>query len=357
MKHKSLFIPGPVDVHPEVLEAMSAPMFGHRTKYASDLQRACSEKLMQVFQTKEQILLSTSSGSGLMEGAIRSFTKKGAAVFSVGAFGTRWHQMAKVNGKNADLFAVPQGQPTLASEVDKALSTGKYDTFTITHNETSSGVMNPVDEIAEVRRRYPDVLWLMDAVSSMGGTPVAVDELGVDCCITSTQKALALPPGTAICSVTKRAIDRAREVENRGFYFDMVQLYDFIFKKDHQYPSTPSLSHQVALNKQLDLMLAEGLENFWARHESNMQLTRAWGRKHFELLVEDKYASRTVTVIRNTRNINVGDLNKALGERGYQIANGYGELKDKTFRIAHMGWRTADELKALFVTIEDILGL
>lgn len=357
MPHKSLYIPGPVDVRPEVLAAMATPMIGHRTKDASDLQRGVSEGMQKVFQTKEQILLSTSSGSGIMEGAIRSFTSKGVAVFSVGAFGKRWYEMAVANGVKADLFEVPQGQPTLPEAVEAALATGKYDTFTVTHNETSSGVMSPVKQIAEVRRRYPDVLWLMDAVSSMGGTSVPVDELGVDCCITSTQKALSLPPGMAICSVTKRAIDRARNVKERGFYFDMVQLYDFIFKKDHQYPSTPSLSHMYGLKKQLELIFEVGLETFWARHEANMKRTRAWGAKHFELLVDDAYASRTVTVIRNTRDISIGELNKALGERGFQIANGYGELKDKTFRISHMGWRKAEELDSLFAAIEEILGL
>jgi len=357
MAHKKLFIPGPVDVRPDVLAAMAAPMFGHRSKDASALQRGISEKLQQVFQTREQILLSTSSGSGLMEGAIRSFTKERAAVFSVGAFGKRWYEMAVMNGKPADLFEVPQGLPTLPEAVEAALSTGKYDTFTITHNETSSGVMNPVAAIAEVRRRYPDVLWLMDAVSSMGGAPIAVDELGVDCCITSSQKALALPPGLAACSVTARAVERGRTVKERGFYFDMVQLYDFIFKKDYQYPSTPTLSHMVALNLQLDLMLSVGLDNYWKRHEDNMRLTREWAARHFRLLVDEAYASRTVTVVHNTRELNIGDLNKALGERGYQIANGYGDLKDKTFRIAHMGWRTREELEALFAHMEEIIGL
>jgi aspartate aminotransferase-like enzyme len=357
MAHKKLFIPGPVDVRPDVLAAMATPMIGHRSKDASVLQRAVSEKLQQVFQTREQILLSTSSGSGLMEGAIRSFTQKGVAVFSVGAFGKRWYEMAVQNGKNADLFEVPQGQPTLPEAVEAALATGKYDTFTITHNETSSGVMNPAAAIAGVRRRHPDVLWLMDTVSSMGGTPIPVDELGVDCCITSSQKALALPPGLSACSVTKRAIERARGVKERGFYFDMVQLYDFIFKKDYQYPSTPSLAHMYALNLQLDLMLSVGLEAYWKRHEDNMRLTREWAARHFRLLVDEAYASRTVTVVHNTREVNISDLNKALGERGYQIANGYGDLKDKTFRIAHMGWRTREELQALFGHMEEILGL
>ncbi len=352
-----LFIPGPVDVRPDVLQAMTHPMIGHRSKDASALQRGITEKMRKVFQTEQVILLSTSSGSGLMEGAIRSFTGKGVAVFSVGAFGKRWYEMGLANGLQADLFEVPQGQPTLASEVEKALATGRYDTFTITHNETSSGVMNPVAEIAEVRRRYPDVLWLMDSVSSMAGTSIPVDELGVDCCITSTQKALGVPPGLAICSVTERAIDRARGIPNRGFYFDMVQLYDFIFKKDHQYPSTPALSLMYGLDKSLDLILEEGLENRWERHRSNMELVRSWGRKWFELLVDDAYASRTVSVIRNSRGIDVGGLNKALGARGLQIANGYGELRDKTFRIAHMADCTAAGLEELFGHMEEILEL
>ncbi len=355
--HKKLFIPGPVDVRPEVLQAMAQPMIGHRTKDASALQRGITEKMRKVFQTENVMVLSTSSGSGMMEGAIRSFTGKGAAVFSVGAFGKRWHEMAVQNGVEADLFEVPQGQPTLASEVEKALATGKYDTFTITHNETSSGVMNPVQEIAEVRRRYPDVLWLMDTVSSMGGTSIPVDELGVDCCITSTQKALGVPPGLAIGSVTERSIDRARGKGQRGFYLDMVKLYDFIFKKDHQYPSTPALSLMYGLDKSLDFIMEEGLENRWERHRLNMEKVRAWGRKHFELLVDDAYASRTVTVIRNTREISVGDLNKALGERGFQIANGYGELKDKTFRIAHMADCTSEGLDEVLGSIEEILSL
>ncbi len=357
MTHKRLFIPGPVDVRPEALEAMGTSMIGHRTAAASELQRGVSQQLQKVFQTGEQILLSTSSGSGLMEGAVRCFTDRGVAVFSVGAFGKRWYEMARANGKTADLYEVPQGQATLPEAVEEALATGKYDTFTITHNETSSGVMNPVFEIAEVRRRYPDVFWLVDAVSSMGAVSIPVDELGVDCCITSTQKALGLPPGMAICSVTRRAIERARGIDQRGFYLDLVKLYDFIFKKDHQYPSTPSISHMYAMRRQLGLILEEGLESRWERHRRNMECVREWGRKHFELLVDDKYASRSVTVVRNTRGIGVGDLNKELGRRGFQIANGYGDLKDKTFRIAHMAECTEQKLEQLFGQIEEILGL
>jgi aspartate aminotransferase-like enzyme len=354
--HKKLFIPGPVDVRPEILEAMATPMIGHRTKDATALQKGISEKLQKLFYTESHILLSTSSGTGLMEGAIRSLTAKRAVVFSVGAFGNRWFQLAQSNNVPADHVEADWGDPTFPEVVDKYLSTGNYDVFTITHNETSTGVMNPVEAIAEVRRKYPDVLWLMDAVSSMGGAKIEVDKLGVDLCITSTQKSLGLPPGLAVCSVTDRALEHGKQVKYRGSYLDILELYKYVEKKPFQYPSTPSLSHMFALDKQLDYILdVEGLENRFARHAEMAELTRAWADEHFKVFTKKGYESMTLTTIANTKNISVGDLNKKLGELGYQISNGYGALKEKTFRIAHMADRTVDELKELLAVLDKVI--
>lgn len=194
--HTRLFIPGPVDVAPDVLERMATPMIGHRTKDASVLQKGIHDKMQKLLFTENMIMLSTSSGSGFMEGAIRSCTKKGAAVFSIGAFGDRWYKMAVANGVPAEKFSAEPGKPTLPEEVDAALATGKFDVVTITHNETSVGIQNPVEEIAEVLKKYPDVIWLVDAVSSAAGSKIEVDKLGIDVCITSTQKALGLPSRT-----------------------------------------------------------------------------------------------------------------------------------------------------------------
>ncbi len=357
--HKKLFIPGPVDVRPDVLEKMATPQIGHRTKEASDLQRGISEKLKKVFYTENQIILSTSSGSGLMEGAIRSFTRNRAAVFSMGAFGDRWYKMAATNNVPADLFKSKLGEPTTVEMVDEALATGKYDVITITHNETSTGVMNPTKEIGELlKEKYPDVLYLVDAVSSMGGVKIDSDAWGMDVVITSTQKALGLPSGMAICSVSERAIEAGRQVPNRGLYLDIVSLYDTIKKKDHQYPSTPSLSHMFALDYQLDRILEEGLENRFERHREMAEYVREWARKNFDLLVKDEARlSQTLTTIMNTREISVGDLNKELGNRGFLISNGYGDLKNLTFRIAHMADYTMDDVRELISNIDDILGL
>ena len=356
--HKRLFIPGPVDVLDDVLQKMATPQIGHRTKDASVLQRSLSEKMQKLWFTKEEIITSTSSGSGLMEGAIRSCTKKRAAVFSVGAFGDRWHKMAVANGVPADKFKSELGQPTTPEMVEEALSTGKYDLVTITHNETSTGIMNPIEAIADVVKKYPDVIFCVDMVSSAGGAKVEVDKLGIDICITSTQKCLGLPAGLALCTLSQKALERARTVKNRGLYFDLVSLYDTIQKKDYQYPSTPSLSHMYALDYQLTKIVEEeGLENRFKRHEEMAQYIRDWANKHFEMFAPVEVASNTLTTVKNTRGISVADLNKELGKRGFMISNGYGDLKEKTFRIAHMADTTMEDLKVLLGHIEDILGL
>ncbi|MDD4779908.1 MAG: alanine--glyoxylate aminotransferase family protein [Tissierellia bacterium] len=355
--HKKLFIPGPIEVKQDVLERMSTPMIGHRSKDASKLQRDISNKLRKLFFTNNEVLLSTSSGSGLMEAAIRCLTKKRAAVFSIGSFGDRWHEMATTNGVEADLFKSELGKITTPEMVNEVLSTNKYDLITITHNETSTGVMNPLEEISKVVKKYPDVIFCVDTVSSAGGVKIEVDKLGIDVCITSSQKALGLPPGLAICTISERAIEKARTIKNRGYYLDLVQLYDTIKKKDYQYPSTPNISLMYALDYQLDRIFEEGLENRFKRHLEMAEYTRVWAKKYFDLFADKEHASITLTTVKNTRNISVKDLNAILGERGFAISNGYGELKEKTFRIAHMADLDMVDIKELLLEIENILNL
>jgi len=355
--YKKLFIPGPVNVTEDVLQKMATPMIGHRTKEASVLQRSISDKLRKLMYTQNEILLSTSSGSGLMEGAVRSCTQKRAAIFSCGNFGNRWFAMAQDNNIPADKFEVEWGLPNTAESVDQVLATGKYDLVTVTHNETSSGIMNPVEEIAKVMKKHPEVIFCVDAVSSLGGAKIEVDKWGIDICITSSQKCLGLPPGLSQCSISEKALEAARKVKFRGTYFDLLQIYNYIQKKDYQYPSTPSLSHMFALDYQLDKILEEGLDNRFARHTQMADYVRAWAKDKFALLAQEEFASNTVTCVKNTREIGVGDLNKALGEKGYMISNGYGKLKEKTFRIAHMADATLDEIRELLSLIDEILGL
>ncbi|GAA0086867.1 alanine--glyoxylate aminotransferase family protein [Clostridium sp. CTA-7] len=356
--HKKLFIPGPVEVKPDVLEQMARPMIGHRSKEASELQRRISDNLRKVFFTESEILLSTTSGSGLMEGAIRCCTAKRAAVFSVGAFGKRWHEMATSNNVPADLFEVDMGKAITAEMVGEVLATGKYDLVAVTHNETSTGVMNPVEKIGEVVKKYKDIVFIVDTVSSAAGTKIEVDKWGIDICITSTQKAIGLPPGMAICTFSNKAKERAEKVPNRGFYLDLLALYKYIQKKDYQYPSTPSISHMYALDYQLDYILnKEGLENRFIRHIEMAKVVRAWAKKHFDIFPDENYLSNTLTTVKNNRGIDVSALNKELGKRGFQISNGYGSLKDKTFRVAHMADCQMEDINELLKNINEILGL
>jgi aspartate aminotransferase-like enzyme len=357
MTFKKLFIPGPTQVHPDVLAKMATPMIGHRGKDASDLQRDISNKLREVLYTNNKIVLSTSSGTGLMEGAIRSATAKKAIVFSVGSFGDRWAELAKLNGVPCDLHQAEEGQPTLPETVEKYLKTGKYDVVTITHNETSSGIMNPTEALSMVIKKYPEVLWMVDAVSSAAGAKIEVDKLGIDICITSTQKALALPPGMAIASISPKAEARFEVVGNKGYYLDLKNLVKYVDKNDYQYSSTPSLSHMFALDFQLERILKEGLEKRFLRHMEMAEFMIDWANRHFKVFPAAGFESMTLTVIENTKGFSFKELNSELGKRGMQIANGYGNLKEKTFRIAHMGELTLEDMHEVTGGIEEILKL
>ncbi|WP_434798553.1 pyridoxal-phosphate-dependent aminotransferase family protein [Terrisporobacter vanillatitrophus] len=352
---KKLFIPGPIDVSEDVLAQMANQVISHRGSEVSALQEAITEKLQDLLYTKNNILLSTSSGSGLMEGSIRSCTLKRAAVLSCGSFGDRWYKMGVLNGVPADLFKVELGKAIEPEMVDKVLSTNKYDTVMVTHNETSTGIANPIKEIGEVIKKYDDIVYCVDAVSSAGGMKIEVDESNIDICLTSVQKALGLPPGMSLCTFSEKAKKRAEKVPNRGYYFDLLAIYEYIQNKNYQYPSTPSLSHMFALNFQLKKILNEGLDNRFKRHEEMANLVRGWAQEHFQIFTDVNYLSNTLTVIKNTQGISVSNLNKKLQEKGFLIANGYGDLKEKTFRISHMGDYTVKDVNELLTNINEIL--
>jgi aspartate aminotransferase-like enzyme len=354
--YKKLFIPGPTHVRDEILQAQAAPMIGHRAKEYSDLQAEVTPKLQKMLYTTQRVYLFASSSTGVMEGAIRQASNKTMLNTVCGAFSKRWHQITQLNGVACEKLEVPMGQAITPELVDEALSQGDYDAITVVLNETSTGIMNPVKEIAAmIHAKYPDVLVLVDAVSGMAGVKIEFDAWGLDVCLAGVQKCFALPPGLTVCAVSDRARERGQTVPNRGYYFAW-DVMDGKYEK-HQTPATPAISLIQALNVQMDAILAEGLDNRWARHKEMAHFVQDWARKYFKLYSDERYLSHTVTNIENNRGISVADLNKALGERGAMISNGYGTLKEKCFRIAHMGDITLDDLKWLTAQIEDILGL
>jgi predicted phosphoserine aminotransferase len=352
--HVKLFIPGPVDVRPEILAAQTIPMIGHRSPEYAELQARIVAKLRPLFGTAGRVFVVTASGSGLQEAAVRNCVARRCLCLVNGAFGARWHQVALANGKQVDALEAPWGVAVRPEQVDEHLAKGEYDAITVVFNETSTGMLNPLPEIAEVVSQYPDVLLLVDAVSAAGGLEIQADEWGIDMCFTSSQKALALPPGLALCSVSDRVMARAESIPYRGWYFDFLQFEKYA-NKNHT-PATPAISLMQALGAQLDAIAAGGWEERFARHQRLMGQVHTWVETNgFDFFAEAGYRSPTVTAIRNTRDVVVGMLNAYLRERGMLISDGYGPLKGQTFRIAHMGDVTGSEMSDLLKAISEYL--
>ena len=355
MSHKRLFIPGPTEVRPENLAALASPQIGHRSEEFKALYARVIPKLQKLLETRGHVFLFTSSSTGVWEAAIRNCVKDRVLCCMQGAFSDRWLTVAEANGKAADRLQVEWGRTITAEMVDRALASGQYDAITVVHNETSTGVMNHLDEIAGVMRRYPKVAFLVDAVSSMAAVRLPVDEYGIDVCLAGLQKAFALPAGLAVASVSEKALAKARTVQHRGYYFDLLETLKHHEK--HQTPATPAIPQIQALDAQLDDILEEGVENRYARHEMLAGIVKDWARERFAVFAEEGFESQTVTCIRNTRGVSVAELNRELASQWAMISNGYGKLKEQTFRIAHMGDTQEWEVRGLLATIDRILGL
>ncbi|GIK10916.1 MAG: aminotransferase [Anaerolineaceae bacterium] len=350
-----MFVPGPVDVADEVLQAQAAPMLPHRSKEFEAIYRRASEKAQQLFLTQYRVFLTASSGTGLQEAAIRNFVDKKVLSCVNGAFADRWHEVAASNGKETEKLAFEWDQPVAPERVADAVKRGGFEAVTVVHNETSTGLVNPVKEIAAaVRAAAPETLVLVDAVSSLSGAKIEMDAWGLDMVLTSSQKCLALPPGLALGAVSDRAMEKAAKVQNKGWYFDLVRMEKHRLKDSS--PATPAMSLIYALDKQLDRILAEGLEARFARHSAMAKRVQDWAEAHdLNMYAPAGFRSQTVTTIKNERGWEVSALNKFLLERGMRIANGYGALKNITFRIAHMGETQMADIEALLEAMEEYL--
>jgi predicted phosphoserine aminotransferase len=355
-----LFIPGPTDVAPEVLAAQTAPMIGHRSDEFEALFAKCEEQLRTLFYTNARVYIVAASGTGLQEAAIRNLVARRVMCFVNGAFSQRWADVASGCDKEVVRVDIPWNTAVKPEQVtealDKALAEGPVEAITVVHNETSTGVMSPIREIAAaVHNVSPETLVLIDAVSSFSGTRIETDAWGLDVVLTSSQKALAVPPGLALCAVSDRALAKAEMVKGRGWYFDFVRLEKALKKSTT--PATPAISLMRSLSVQLDRIFAEGLDVRFARHARLAERTQRWAIANgFELMAEEGYRSHTLTTVTNTRGISVKHLNAYLARHDMEISNGYGDYKDKAFRIAHMGEVQEEDLDRLFTAIESYLA-
>jgi aspartate aminotransferase-like enzyme len=351
-----LFIPGPVEVSQKTLAAMTGPMIGHRSADFKALYRSIYPGLQQLFETTQPVFISTSSAWGVMEGAIRNVVSKGVLNCMCGAFSDKWFDVSKRCGKHAVPLQVEWGQPIDPSEVDAQLATGQFDAVTLIHNETSTGLVNPLKEISDVVRKYPEVIFVVDTVSSFSALPIPMDELGIDLMLTGSQKALALPPGMSLFAASDAAFKRAAQLSDRGYYFDLLE-----FKKnaeDFMTPSTPTIPHIYALRSKLEEIFAEGLENRYRRHAQTNRLVHDWvNATGFEFFAKEGYRSVTLTCIKNNRQIDVAAFAKRVREEhGFQIDGGYGKIKGKSFRISNMGDETVETMKPLLDALTGTLS-
>lgn len=351
-----LFIPGPIAVSDKTLRAMAQPMVGHRSTDFVALYQSIQPGLQALFYTKDPVYLSTSSAWGVMEGSLRNVVAKKVLCCMNGAFSDKWLDVAQRLGKSAGALKFEWGQPVDPAAVRAELSQGGYEAITLIHNETSTGTMSDLAAIMAVVREFPDVISIVDTVSSFSVLPIKKDDLGIDVLLTGSQKALALPPGLAIFSVSERARQRAATLSDRGYYFDFLE-----FQKNHENgmtPSTPVIPLIYALKSKLEDIAAEGVENRYARHARLNRTVRDWAfAKGFKLFPDETYGSLALNCFANNLNIDLPALNKVLkSKHGLVIDGGYGKLKGKTFRISNMGDETDETIAELLQALDSALA-
>lgn len=357
-KHTRLVLPGPVEVRKEILDAQTQWMIGHRSAAFAELFAHLQDKLKQAFLTRNRVFIQGSSGTGLWEGASRNCIRDGHKALHLvgGAFSERWAEVSQLNGKTVDVIEVEWGQAHTPDMVETALRKAQYDAVCVVHNETSTGVTNPIKAIGEVVSRYEDTLFLVDTVSGFLGAELRVDDWHIDIALTSSQKAFALPPGIAFASISDKVLERAKQVTNRGYYFDFIEINKSLEKNNT--PSTPPVALMYAADRQLDDILAEGVENRWQRHLTMRDITQNWADdRGFGVFAQAGYRSPTVTTVDNRqKNIDVNEMASFMKGRGFAMDKGYGKIKGPTFRIAHMGDMQINTLEEVLSGLDEFLA-
>ena len=353
------FLPGPTEVLPEVLEAQRKPMIGHRGKGMEQLIAAVEPTLKKVFRTERPVYISSSSATGMMEAAVRNGARKKVLSLVNGAFSERFYKISQACGLETDALNVEWGTAHTPEMLADALRGRDYDAVTVVHSETSTGVLNPIADLARAAHEAGDVVFLVDSVTGIAGAPCETDAWELDFVLTGSQKALALPPGLAFAVARPNMLERAKAKTARGVYFDLLEFESYILK--NQTPNTPALSLFFALEAQMKRIEKETMEARWARHRAMAERTARWVDEMrakgigIEMLAPEGFRSPTVSCLRVPDGLTGSGVNQAMKDRGFTISAGYGKLKDSTIRIGHMGDHTVDELDAVLAELEAVL--
>ena len=356
---KTLYIPGPTEVPEDVIEAMTESTFGHRMDRMTDLYTTIVEDTKTFLGTDNDVIILTASGTEFWEATTLNLVDESMLVPTCGAFSERYANVAERLGKDVDRIEYEWGEAVKPEDIREALegSEKHYDMVGGVMNESSTGIRNPIEEIGDVIAEYPDTYFAVDAVSSLGGDYVDIDEHGIDVIFASTQKAFAMPPGLAVCVVSDEAYEREVEKEESSWYGGFRRCIDYYDRKGQTH-STPAIPIMLAYRKQMKRMLGETHEGRDERHREMAEYTREWAREHFDLYPEEGYESQTVTCIENTRGIDVAETIGTVSEEYDMVfSNGYGDIGEETFRIGHMGEHTVESIEALTDAIEDVADL
>jgi predicted phosphoserine aminotransferase len=355
------FLPGPTEVLPEVLEAQTRPMIGHRGKGSQDLIARLEEGLKPLFKTERPVIISTSSATGLMEAAARNGVQKRALSLVNGAFSDRFAEIVDACGFEVEKLEVPWGRTHDLDAVRAKLATGQFDAVTVVHSETSTGALQPLEQLAQVVRAFPNVVLLVDGVTSVAGAPVHTDRWGLDFVLTGSQKALALPPGLAFAVASDRMLERSKSATRKGVYFDLLSFVDNLAKQ--QTPNTPAVSLLYALDVQLRRINSAGIEGRWETHRAMAERCWSWVDElreekgvQIEVLAPEGFRSPTVTCIKLPSGVKGPDVVTGVKAKGWVIGGGYGKLKDTTIRIGHMGDHSVQGVEGVLGVVEEVFA-
>jgi aspartate aminotransferase-like enzyme len=352
-----LFTVGPVACYPEVLEEMKHQMFSHRSEEYKKLHMEIVESLKRFLETEQQIFLFPSSGTGFMEACVRNCVDRKMLCCVCGEFGERFAEVAVSNGKSVEKLEPSKfGEPITPDMLDDKLSKHPdVEAVAITHNETSIGLINPLEKLAEVVHKHGKLLFV-DAVSSMGGVEIKVDKWGIDVCFSSSQKCFGVPPGLAMGSVSEGALRKSETAKNKGWYFDF-KLFEK-YQKDAGVPTTPPIPQMFGLNKILKLIDSwGGKQKYFALYaERNRRIREGVKKLGLTLFPKKGYESPTVSCINAPKGINGLQIYQKMREKGFELAKGYGKFKDITFRIGNMGYIEFEDIESMLKALGETLA-
>ena len=356
---KTLYLPGPTEVREEVLDAMAQPMFGHRMDRMTDLYTEIVENTKAFLDTDDDVIILTASGTEFWEATTLNLVEERMLVPTSGAFSERQADVAERLGKQVDRIEYEWGSAVDPADVRAALETSDdgYDAVGMVMNETSTGVRNPVEAVGDLLGEYPDTCFVVDAISCLGGDYIDTEAHNIDAIFTSTQKAFAMPPGLAVCTVSDAAYERELGADSASWYGGFQRCLDYYNRKGQTH-STPAIPLMLAYREQMAHMLAEGHHERDRRHHEMAEYTRDWAREQFGLFAEMGFESQTVTCVENTRDIDVAATVETVSEEYDMVfSSGYGTLAEESFRIGHMGEHTVESVRALTDAIEDVADL